>query len=109
MIFLFKEIHDKTKLEKYKNVVFLLDNSKLVNYNHKFYMLLSKNKSITKFNMSEDGWAAQLGTSMVDKFANVLVEKPPVYENGEILTNKTRQPFVIVHQYNRLPHLKLKF
>jgi hypothetical protein len=66
-------------------------------------------KSITKFNMSEDGWAAQLGTSMVDKFANVLVEKPPVYENGEILTNKTRQPFVIVHQYNRLPHLKLKF
>jgi hypothetical protein len=65
-------------------------------------------KSITKFNMSEDGWAAQLGTSMVDKFSNVLVEPSPIYENGEIVTSK-RQPFVIVHQYNRLPHLKLKF
>jgi hypothetical protein len=66
-------------------------------------------KSITKFNMSEDGWAAQLGTSMVNKFEKLLVEKSPIYENEQIVTNKKKKPFVIVHQYNRLPHLKLKF
>ena len=39
---LYLEIDDKTKEDKYKNVVFLLDISKLVKYNHNFYMLLVK-------------------------------------------------------------------
>ena len=39
---IYLEIDDKTKEDKYKNVVFLLDISKLVKYNHNFYMLLVK-------------------------------------------------------------------
>jgi hypothetical protein len=64
-------------------------------------------KSVTKFNMSEDGWAAQIGTSMVDKFSKVLVEKSPIFENGVLFTNKNKKPFVIVHQYNKRTDLKL--
>ena len=41
---IFKEIHDKTKEDKYKNVVFLLDISKLVKYNHNFIYHYQKNK-----------------------------------------------------------------
>jgi hypothetical protein len=70
-------------------------------------------KSITKFNMSEDGWAAQLGTTMnpsaLKSFEGNIVEKLPILENEMIVTNKKKKPFVIVHQYNRLPELTLLF
>ena len=46
---IFKEIHDKTKEDKYKNVVFLLDISKLEKYNHNFYRSLSKKQNIPTY------------------------------------------------------------
>ena len=43
---IYLEIKDKTKEDKYDNVVFLLDISKLVKYNHVFFMLLIKNSAM---------------------------------------------------------------
>jgi hypothetical protein len=43
---IFKEIHDKTTEDKYKNVIFLLDISRLIKYNYNFYISLSKTKNI---------------------------------------------------------------
>ena len=44
---IYLEIKDKTKEDKYDNVVFLLDISKLVKYNHVFFMLLIKNSAMS--------------------------------------------------------------
>ena len=44
---IYLKMHDKCKQDKYKNVVFLLDISKLVIYNHNFYKLLVKNDGIS--------------------------------------------------------------
>ena len=46
---IFKEIQDKTKEDKYKNVVFLLDISKLIKYNHNFYTSLSRKQNIPTY------------------------------------------------------------
>jgi hypothetical protein len=40
-------MHDKSKQDQYKNVIFLLDISKLVIYNRNFYTLLVKNGEIS--------------------------------------------------------------
>jgi len=37
---IYLEINDKTKEDKYNNVVFLLDISKLVKYNHVFFYVI---------------------------------------------------------------------
>lgn len=67
-------------------------------------------KSKTKFNMSEDGWAAQLGTTMnpsaLNYFKNNIVENLPIVdEKNQLICTSNGTPFVIVHQYNRLPEL----
>ena len=67
-------------------------------------------KSITKFNMSEDAWAAQLGTTMnpsaLNYFKANIVEKLPIVDkNNGLVCTSTGKPFVIVHQYNRMPEL----
>ena len=66
-------------------------------------------KSITKFTMSEDGWASQLGTTMdpakIDKLLPHLLEPQPICKNGEVYTS-TGNKFVVVHQYDRIPTLK---
>ena len=49
---IYLEIDDKTKQDKYKNVVFLLDISKLVKYNKRFYNLLVKR--ISTFNLMDN-------------------------------------------------------
>lgn len=55
---------------------------------------------------SEDGWAAQLGTtvdpSKIDKFGPLLLEPSPKLEGGKVVTS-TGIPFTIVHQYDRVP------
>lgn len=67
-------------------------------------------KSITKFNMSEDGWACQLGTTYnpgaLSHFEKFLVEPKPLLDTANsTLTTSTGKPFVIVHQYNRVHEL----
>ena len=61
------------------------------------------------FVRSEDGWAAQLGTtadpSKIESFRPVLLEPSPQLVNGEVLTSKGI-PFTIVHQYDRVPEWK---
>ena len=67
-------------------------------------------KSITKFNMSETGWAAQLGTTMnpsaLQIFKNNIPEELPIIDKTtQLICTSTGKPFVIVHQYNRMPEL----
>ena len=47
---IYLEVFEKTKEDKYKNVVFLLDISRLVKYNNTFYNLLIMNEEIVKNN-----------------------------------------------------------
>ena len=65
-------------------------------------------KDITKFSMSEDGWAAQLGTTgpqIAGKYGDRLVEKSPILVDNTVCTS-SGQPFAIVHQYDRVPEWK---
>ena len=65
-------------------------------------------KEITNFAMSEDGYAAQLGTTgpqVANKYANKLIEPSPILINDMICTSKGI-PFSIVHQYDRVPTWK---
>jgi len=65
-------------------------------------------KSITKYNMSESGWAAQMGTTCDPEklryFGDGMIEPRPVIEDAVVKTS-TGKPYVIVHQYNRLQWL----
>lgn len=65
-------------------------------------------KDITNFAMSEDGYAAQLGTTgpqIVGKYGDKLVEKSPILVDNMVCTSKGK-PFAIVHQYDRVPEWK---
>lgn len=74
-------------------------------------ILLSLNpyKNVTKFNMSEDGYAAQLGTTAdpkrIEQDKPNLVEAQPILVGDEICTSKGT-PFMMVHQYDRVPEWK---
>jgi hypothetical protein len=64
--------------------------------------------AITNFAMSEDGYAAQLGTTGLqvnDRYGPFLVEKCPIILDGVVCTSKG-VPFSIVHQYDRVPSWK---
>lgn len=73
-----------------------------------YNVLLSLNpyKNITKYCMSEDGWAAQLGTTVdprkIESFKEHLLEPSPILVNDLVCTS-TGTPHVIVHQYDRVP------
>ncbi len=61
-------------------------------------------KDVTNFAMSEDGYAAQLGTTgpqVLDRFGENLVEKTPILKDGLVCTSEG-VPFSIVHQYDRV-------
>ncbi len=65
-------------------------------------------KDITNFAMSEDGYAAQLGTTgpqVTGKYADKLVEKSPILVDNVVCTSNGI-PFSIVHQYDRVPEWK---
>ncbi|MEY2924117.1 MAG: hypothetical protein RLZZ337_665 [Bacteroidota bacterium] len=65
-------------------------------------------KKITNFAMSEDGYAAQLGTTgpqVNNQFGPYLVEESPILVDSTVCTSKG-VPFCIVHQYDRVPHWK---
>lgn len=65
--------------------------------------------STSAYMRSEDGWACQLGTtgdpSKLDFFSSKLLEPIPVSKDGIVYTSTGKQ-FVIVHQYDRVPHLR---
>jgi hypothetical protein len=64
---------------------------------------------ITLKTMSEDGWAAQAGTTVdpekIANFASHLLEPSPIWDGGLCKTTKN-QPHVIVHQWDRVPDWK---
>lgn len=66
-------------------------------------------KDITQFSMSEDGWAAQLGTtvdpSKIESFKDFLLEPQPKLIDDVVCTS-VGLPHAIVHQYNRVPEWK---
>lgn len=61
----------------------------------------------SKYMKSEDGWAAQLGTtadpSKIEQFRPLLLEKEPIMKSGKVCTS-TGKEFTIVHQYDRVPY-----
>lgn len=69
-------------------------------------------KDITNFAMSEDGWAAQLGTTgyqVREKYGDKLVEKTPEFNAvRDVVQTSDGTPFVLVHQYDRVPAWKEK-
>jgi hypothetical protein len=65
-------------------------------------------KDITNFAQSEDGYAAQLGTTgpqIAGKYADRLLEKSPILVDNRVCTSKG-VPFAMVHQYDRVPEWK---
>lgn len=75
-----------------------------------YNVLINSNpwKSITEFVPSEDGWAAQLGTTgpqISDKYGKVLTEAAPILKDGLVCTS-SGEPFYLVHQYDRVPEWK---
>jgi hypothetical protein len=63
-------------------------------------------KELTRFTNSEEGWAAQCGTTvdqrMVSQYGDNLLEPSPIMD-GDIVKTSTGIPFAMVHQYDRIP------
>ena len=72
-----------------------------------FLISMSPYKETSLYLKSEDGWAAQLGTtgdpSKIDNFRPHLLEPEPIMDKGTITTS-AKEPFTIVHQYDRVPY-----
>jgi len=65
-------------------------------------------KDITNFAKSEDGWAAQLGTTgpqITHQYGDKIVEPNPILE-GDMVCTSNGTPFALVHQYDRVPEWK---
>jgi hypothetical protein len=65
-------------------------------------------RDITRFTASEEGWAAQLGTTgpqVAHKYGDKLIEKCPTLVDDTVCTSDGK-PFVLVHQYDRVPEWK---
>ena len=76
-----------------------------------FNFMISRNPytSLSKYCFSEDGWAAQLGTTgdptKAAQFDPVLLEEKPKFDGEKVTTSKGKE-FYIVHQYDRVPEIK---
>ena len=61
---------------------------------------------LTKFTMSESGWACQAGTTVdplkIDNFRGKLLEPEPTWSGGLAKTS-SHIPHVILHQWDRIP------
>lgn len=66
-------------------------------------------QSITRFAMSEDGWACQAGTTVdptkMHQFRAHLLEPEPLWTGSRATTSKGEE-FAIVHQWDRIPAWK---
>ena len=64
-------------------------------------------KSMTRFAMSEDGFSAQLGTTIdptkIKNFLPHLLEAQPIWKDDYVCTS-TGVKHTIVHQYDRIPN-----
>lgn len=64
---------------------------------------------ITRFAMSEDGWACQAGTTIdpakISGFKPHLLEAQPLWDGGNATTSKGEVHYVL-HQYDRVPTWK---
>jgi len=71
-----------------------------------FMISMSPYLETSKYAKSEDGWAAQLGTTGDPSKMNIhlpyLLEAIPKMEGDKVLTS-TGKEFTIVHQYDRVP------
>ncbi len=71
-----------------------------------FLISMSPYRETSKYSVSEDGWACQLGTtadpSKIESFRPFLLEESPKLENDTVTTSKGI-PYHIVHQYDRVP------
>ncbi len=68
-------------------------------------------KSVSYFaHQSKDNWACHAGTtadpSKIEIFRPLLTCKEPQVINGVFVPSENNEPFVIVHQYDRVPHWK---
>jgi len=67
-------------------------------------------RDVTRFTNSEEGWAAQLGTTADPKkltsYSSLLTESSPTINNEGKITTSTGKVFTIVHQYDRVPQWK---
>jgi hypothetical protein len=63
-------------------------------------------RRITKFSLSEDGWACHAGTladpAMAEKHRNKLLEPAPVFDGRRVYTAGGLE-YAVVHQYDRVP------
>ena len=60
---------------------------------------------------SEDGYAAQLGTTgpqIVNKYKEKLVELEPLFKDSGVVVTNGGTTFAMVHQYDRVPEWKEK-
>lgn len=66
-------------------------------------------RKITKFVMSEDGWACQAGTTMdptkIDGFKPNLLEPQPTWDGKSACTSLGKKHYIL-HQYDRIPEWK---
>jgi hypothetical protein len=77
------------------------------------YNILAHSKplsDIIRYTPSEDGWAAQLGTTGpysggLGRYGSKIVEPAPIMIDGKVCTTEGA-PFYIVHQYDRIPEWK---
>lgn len=67
-------------------------------------------KDIVLFAKQKDGWACQAGTvadpAKMKDFRPYLLESEPIYKDNIVYTSNG-EPFVIVHQYDRVPEWKV--
>jgi len=66
-------------------------------------------KNETLFVGLSDAWTCNLHITNKpgekDHFAPFILEQKPIFEDGLVKDGKTKQPFYIVHQYDRDPEL----
>lgn len=101
-----------TMRDLWLNIYLLCKGSPMPNPDQAAYNLLLNSepyKSITKFAMSEDGWACQAGTTIdpakIEQFKPYLLEPQPTWMNSSACTSKGVQ-HAVLHQYDRIPDWK---
>ena len=82
-------------------------------YNIMLNMLPYNDGSYTHFSQLSDGWTCNLHVTnkpdQLEEFGPHLLEPRPVFKDGQVVTGATGQPYVIVHQYDRVPEWKEYF
>lgn len=66
-------------------------------------------KNVTRFTMSEEGWACQAGTTIDEKVLRTSKDKlvePQPYLDGDIVKTNAGLIYALVHQYDRIPEWK---